>query len=79
MITVAYNAEPGDKFEAYVAGKDKRPYAVVKIRTTDGLDPITIFTDDGINRATDYLRELRDVLSGAIAEMEEMGAAKEAE
>ena len=71
---VSYHAKASDTFSAEVVGA----YAVVKIRAC-GISVFTLFTPAGINCTTDYLRELRDTLNGAIAELEEMGAIKEAE
>ena len=77
-VTATHHAEPGDKFEAYVVG-EVMPYAVVGIKNVTLAEDFTIFTPHGINCATDYLREFRDALNGAIAELEEIGAVKEAE
>jgi len=72
-----YHAATGDTFEARIV-KDGPPYAVVTIKEDNLLPVVNIFTPSGLNWTTDYLRELRDALNGAIAELEEMGAVKEA-
>jgi len=69
-----HHGQASDGFEAYI--KDAT-YAVVKIHNGDTTPAITIFTPNGLNCAADYLREFRDEIESAIAELVDLGAVEE--
>ena len=75
----SHHGRAQDRFDTTVETEQGPPYAVVHIRGEYGVSAITIFTPHGINCAADYLREFRDAIDGAVKELEQMGAVKEAE
>ena len=70
-----HHGKASDKFESYVPEGMK--YAVLSIKNGDTTNAITIFTPRGLNCAADYLREFRDEIESAIAELVDLGAVEE--